>query len=364
MKHTQPGILITFIIIVVGALLIGGATVALFTSSVGNTLNSFQSGTLVVQLDREPGNYYFELSDIAPGDQGGQQVTIMNSGTLDLVYQLTYTLNGVLAEGDHPLEISFLDSNADLIDLALERTLNQGQQETLVISWMLPLEAGNQYQAGTAQFDLLVNATQLTGQTNLGSSNYNFRDLSISDFQTSGPWTNTDGGFHTPITHGNLESLLFIPNNRDSYTLTLNAVLGQGVYRTGTSGGFGLIFEASLSESGQDSGYILQFDRFYREIHIRRRTNGQESRQLLTISHLDNALIPDDVNDPWWTMAHQIEIQVTPSESNPGLKSVNIRVNGVELINGFHVEGTNATETFAGLRSWYSTATFQTLMIH
>jgi spore coat-associated protein N len=166
MKKCKSGLLVAFILIVIGALLIGGATVALFTDTAENTGNRFQSGILEVQLDRDPGNYYFELNNIAPGDKGTQLVIISNTGSLDLVYQFSYKLTGELAQGYHPLQIEFLDSDGLPIDLSLERRLNSGQDELTTITWELPLEAGNEYQAGTATFDLLINAVQLSGQEN------------------------------------------------------------------------------------------------------------------------------------------------------------------------------------------------------
>jgi predicted ribosomally synthesized peptide with SipW-like signal peptide len=164
MKSNTHGLLITFILLVIGALLIGGATVAWFTSSAENTRNSFQSGTLDIKLDREQGNYYFNIQNIAPGDQGSQQVAISNKGSLDLVYQISFTIAGVLAEGENPLEIQLLNSSEERIDTGSERRLASGQQEPLTITWKMPEEAGNEYQGGTARFDLLVNASQVNDQ--------------------------------------------------------------------------------------------------------------------------------------------------------------------------------------------------------
>jgi len=364
MIHTRSGILITFVLIIIGALLIGGATVALFTSTAENTRNTFQAGALIIELDRNNGSLYFDLVDIAPGDGGSQPVTIANTGTLDLDYRIAYDLSGVLAQGQHPLQIQFFDSNDLPIDLSLARRLNTGQEETITVIWDMPLEAGNEYQAGTATFELLINAAQVTEQGSSAASHYVFRDLSINGFQTIGPWTETDIGFHAPITHGNLESLLFIPNNRESYTIVSNAILGRGVYNTGTSGGYGIFFETSINEHGNDTGYILQFDRSYLQIHIRQRSNGHERRPMAIVSHAENSLIPTDRNDTWWTESHTIEIQVEPSELNPNKKLVSVRINQVDIFNNIEIDGVNPIDNHTGLRTWYSTATFQDLLVH
>jgi predicted ribosomally synthesized peptide with SipW-like signal peptide len=161
MKKSSSGMIIPYLILLMGALLIGGASVAWFTSSAENTRNTFQSGTLNIMLDREQGNYYFDIQKIAPGDQGSQLIVVSNTGSLDLDYQITYMIKGILAEGAYPLEIQFLNSSERRIDLALERRLLSGQQEPLMIIWEMPQEAGNEYQAGTARFDVQVTASQV-----------------------------------------------------------------------------------------------------------------------------------------------------------------------------------------------------------
>lgn len=161
MQSTSKKLFFTFVLISIGALLIGGSSVAWFTSTAENTQNTFQSGTLKIELDREQGNYYFDLTNIAPGDQGTQTLVISNTGSLTLFYQISYTMRGDLAGGKHPLEIQFLNDKEEIIDLDLQRELARGHEETLMIAWEMPQEAGNEYQAGTAQFDLLVNASQV-----------------------------------------------------------------------------------------------------------------------------------------------------------------------------------------------------------
>ncbi len=162
MKQASSAIFIPYLLLLIGAVLIGGATAAWFTSTAENNQNTFQAGTLKIKLDREQGHYYFDIDNIAPGDQGSQPMVIANTGSLDLVYQISYTITGILAEGEHPLEIKFLNGREERIDLGLERQIASGHQEMLTITWEMPPEAGNDYQAGTARFDVQVTASQVT----------------------------------------------------------------------------------------------------------------------------------------------------------------------------------------------------------
>jgi predicted ribosomally synthesized peptide with SipW-like signal peptide len=363
MNSKSKGIFFTFTLIVIGALLIGGATVAWFTSTAENTRNSFQSGTLNIKLDREQGNYYFDIHNIAPGDQDSQPIVVSNTGSLDLVYQISYTIAGVLAEGEHPLEIQIFNISEECIDQGFDRRLTSGQQEVLTITWKMPEEAGNEYQGGTAQFDLLVKASQVSDQADHGSSQYNFRELSPKDFANNGTWTTTERGFYTPIPSAYNDSTLFIPNDRESYTLVSRATLGLGSHSTNTSGGYGIFFETSFSGTGVDTGYILQFDRAYQQIHIRRRINGQEHRPIAVVTHAENGMIPTDRRDPWWTSEHRIDIQVTPSVTDSDVKYVTVRIDQVDIFNHVEIVGLSAAYNHTGLRTWLSEADFHSLSI-
>jgi prepilin-type N-terminal cleavage/methylation domain-containing protein len=71
--------------------------------------------------------------------------------------------------------------------------------------------------------------------------------------------------------------LIFIPNNKESYTITSRAKLTVG-NNLENNGGYGIAFETTLSgneETGyKETGYIAQFDRGRGAIVIRKRLNG------------------------------------------------------------------------------------------
>jgi predicted ribosomally synthesized peptide with SipW-like signal peptide len=357
MQSSSKGIFFTYILILLGAFVIGGATVAWFTGDAENTNNNFQSGTLKIKLDREQGNYYFDIHNIAPGDQGRQAIVISNTGSLDLVYQVSYTITGVLAEGEHPLECQLLNSSDERIDLDLERRLASGQQEPVTITWKMPEEAGNEYQGGTARFDLVVSATQVKDHSNGSSSHYVFRNLSPDDFINMGSWSIDNQGFITNF------GLMFIPNKQASYRIIANTVLHEGLYSNGTSGGYGLFFETNLLSNNQDTGYILQFDRGYGAITIRRRVNGREASPIIKVSHQDFPLIPEDKLDPWWTENHRIEIQVNNGIEGCDEKSIRVLIDRQPIIENLIIESGQSEESFTGLRTWHATSTFIDLSI-
>lgn len=179
MQTKKTRLMISFLTIIVGALLIGGTTVAYFSSSAQNTGNSFASGTLQVELDKEDGDFYFDLANISPSDSGAVSVVISNSGSLDLQYEVVLALTGDLSIGENPLALTLLDEGEESIDLTKKRTIKVDESETLLITWEMPLEAGNEYQGATGTLNILVNAEQRTegGSQLVDNSNRIVQDL-------------------------------------------------------------------------------------------------------------------------------------------------------------------------------------------
>jgi predicted ribosomally synthesized peptide with SipW-like signal peptide len=145
-----------------GAALIGGGTFAIFTDTASNTGNTFAAGTVEVSLDKPDGTKYFDISNIAPGDTGSSPVTVTNSGTLELRYDLSETLAGDLAAGANGLKVTIKDAGGNVIlpGTTNNRVLAPGASEVLTVSWTLPLVAGNEYQGDSATYGLTVNAEQ------------------------------------------------------------------------------------------------------------------------------------------------------------------------------------------------------------
>lgn len=144
-----------------GAALVGAGSFAIFTSSAQNTNNTFTAGTLAVSLNKPDGQKYFDISNLAPGDSGGSQVTVKNDGSLELRYDLTTTLTGALAAGANGLKVEIRDGAGNLITPGdTNRVLAPGASETLNVCWLLPLDAGNEYQGTSAALGLYVAAEQ------------------------------------------------------------------------------------------------------------------------------------------------------------------------------------------------------------
>lgn len=162
MKKINSSILVALLLTMVGALLIGGATTAWFTSEAENSNNTFTSGTLEISLDKPNNSKYFNITNIAPGDGNSAQITVSNTGSLELRYTFGLTKEGKLFDGDHPLSITIKDSNGKVVDLQAKRVLASGEHETFTISWQMPEAAGNEYQGQTGTLGIKVMAEQVT----------------------------------------------------------------------------------------------------------------------------------------------------------------------------------------------------------
>lgn len=161
MKNTRSGLLSAYILFMVFSLITGGTTVALFTSTTTNTGNTFAAGRLEIALDQPNGVHYFDVENLAPGDSGESPVVVINTGSLALQFTIETILTGTLAEGDHPLVVSILDSEGIPLNLENKHILTVGETATLMVTCHLPLKAGNEYQGGSAQLGIRVFAEQI-----------------------------------------------------------------------------------------------------------------------------------------------------------------------------------------------------------
>lgn len=151
-----------------GATLIAGGSFAIFTSAAENTGNTFASGTLIINLDKEgESNKYFNVTNMAPGDSDIKPVIVTNKGTLELRYDLALAVGGdlgtVAEPGSKPLVI---EAFADLAGTTALTNVNDrvlaanGGNETIYVKVTLPKEAGNEYQGKLGSASIKVNAEQ------------------------------------------------------------------------------------------------------------------------------------------------------------------------------------------------------------
>lgn len=157
----NKSVMFALLITVVGAMLIAGATYAIFTSSAANSGNSFSAGTLAINLDKPDGTKYFDITNMAPGDSGSKTVTVKNDGSLALRYDIASSLTGGLTEGANPLTVTIKDiAGNTIVPGDNNRVLAAGDSEVLTVYWDLPLAAGNEYQDENASYSFTVNAEQ------------------------------------------------------------------------------------------------------------------------------------------------------------------------------------------------------------
>jgi prepilin-type N-terminal cleavage/methylation domain-containing protein len=173
------------------------------------------------------------------------------------------------------------------------------------------------------------------------STTFIFKDLIPKDYRQTGSWIKTEDGF---VSSG---GILFLPNPEEEYTVSSKAKLEPG-----TSGGYGLLIETSLTESNRDSGYSIQLDRHLGGIVIRKRTDTRESNTIVSVKNSDNSLIPASRSDAWWTEEHTMKVDVKNS-SNPAKKVITVYINETAVISNLEIDANpNPDANFAGLRSW------------
>lgn len=164
MKKMTSSLLVAFLLTMVGALMVGGATTAWFTSEAENNDNTFTSGTLEVSLDKPDGVKYFNIKNIAPGDSGSTQITISNTGSLELRFSVELVKEGALFQGQTPLKVAVEDNANGKNPQQDEIVLAAGESKTFTISWSMPSEAGNSYQGQSGTVGISVYAEQNSGR--------------------------------------------------------------------------------------------------------------------------------------------------------------------------------------------------------
>ncbi|GAB6172788.1 hypothetical protein JCM15765_22660 [Paradesulfitobacterium aromaticivorans] len=148
---------------------VGGATYAIFTSSATNTNNTFSSGTVILDLERDMGDnipgpmFYTAESDstgafpydtnkndpnqppggesiggMAPGDQISRAMTIYNRGTLTAkINKLKATVNSDSSEKSGEAYNEFIDKlNVLVLYPTNNKTLYTGKLSGLLDGWV------------------------------------------------------------------------------------------------------------------------------------------------------------------------------------------------------------------------------------
>ncbi|TVP94042.1 MAG: hypothetical protein EA374_08025 [Acholeplasmatales bacterium] len=188
----------------------------------------------------------------------------------------------------------------------------------------------------------------------LDFSTFNLNDFLFNSWGSGGggSWSITAEGLRSTA---QATDLVFYPNPRSQYTVTTRFQMDMGTF-----GGVGIFFETVLNEANQnrDTGYIVQYDRGFSEIVLRRRVNGGESTANIlarignrSTSTIINPNIPSNQNQAWWSAERTLAITVR--DANPGFKTVTIALDGDIILLNFPIESTIApTDNVTGFRSW------------
>lgn len=187
-------------------------------------------------------------------------------------------------------------------------------------------------------------------------------DFIYSTWGGGGPrhWSSNADGLFNP--GENNQSHLFIANDKEEYTLTVNFRLNES---DDNRGGFGLFFETALNENDnyRDSGYILQFDRGFSEIVLRKRVGGSESSTaggaiLARIGNRStsddprNTSIPYRTDNDWWETDKKITLTVNNS-STEGEKLVTVTLDDEDILTGFAIDSNiEPAHNHTGFRAW------------
>jgi hypothetical protein len=200
----------------------------------------------------------------------------------------------------------------------------------------------------------------------IGSWNFNiiydFNEVSLVEMIEQGANIATGNFTDTGTEIQSSNGLLYIPNGKESYTLTLDAQ----ILTSGTIGGYGLLFESSATNmlTLSDTGFVVQFDRGYTsgEIIIRPRTNGGEGSPVARYSVRFNGqgnFVTNggskNSNNPWWMQAHLLKLVV--SVHNPILqqKKVSVYIDDIylfEYVFTSNLFGEQAQNNITGFRTW------------
>jgi predicted ribosomally synthesized peptide with SipW-like signal peptide len=159
MENVKKTMAMAMVTVALGATLIAGGSFAIFTSTAENTNNSFATGTLKINLNKEgSSDKFFNITNMAPGDSSIQKVKVTNSGTLDLRYDLVLSVGGDL--GEKLVITAYDDSKAtDPLEYS-NRVLNSGVSQNIYVKVELPWNTDNAYQGKWGTASIRVDAEQ------------------------------------------------------------------------------------------------------------------------------------------------------------------------------------------------------------
>lgn len=224
----------------------------------------------------------------------------------------------------------------------------------------VPVANSKVYNFGNSeQFEL----TQNVSQTDFDN------DFIVKD----NTWIVSEDGSGLSVLNNN-EGRVFVPNLYPDYFVKVVASLGDSpLNREGlptNRGGYGIMFETSLDDNNNDSGYILQFDRGYgngeiiiRSRDIRPNSNGapqtyENSVPLYRFN--DRDFLPNKNDNPdWWAAEHLLDMRVSSVDNHDNSESgsnkkLSVHLNEQHLFDWeFESAIKKGEDNYIGLRVWH-----------
>lgn len=139
-------------VLILLAALVGGATMALFTDTAANAGNTFTAGTVDIGVGEEPA-VPVHVDNMAPGDTYNGSFTVVNDGSLELRFGVSYETDGVLFGGPTPAVVGGLEDDQGVV-------LAPGDSAEVAFTVDLPLDADNDYQGATGTVNFTIAAEQ------------------------------------------------------------------------------------------------------------------------------------------------------------------------------------------------------------
>lgn len=127
-------------------------------------------------------------------------------------------------------------------------------------------------------------------------------NFDINQFLTQnigGAWLATEDGLE------GTKSYIFIPNERDEYTITTVAQMEE----TDGKNGYKIMFETYVNENNSKfgDGYSLYYDCTNNEVKI----IDSDGKSIGTADYSNNAIIAPDSSNGWWEDQHEIVMDIT-----------------------------------------------------
>ncbi|MDI6892147.1 MAG: TasA family protein [Actinomycetota bacterium] len=160
-------IMVSLLVIAVTALMVGGASLAIFTSTATNPTNTFAAGTLVIDSTGTT-ETSVNILNMKPGDTVTVTMGVASLGTLPLNYTITPVLTGAIAGGVSPAVVSGIrvdgiptaSNSLAAFDATSPEPDLIDDEDVVEIDITLPVDADDDYQGLAGNLAVTFDAIQ------------------------------------------------------------------------------------------------------------------------------------------------------------------------------------------------------------